>query len=165
MEAVAVSVDPADVLDEQYGSLFAELTRLCRALGAAASAEDIAQDALIEGRGHIDDLRDPLKLRPWLRRIAVRRVGRDRSKGVHGHAEATVYLPVDPDLGMDASAAVARLPERERLAVVLVHGLGYRQAEAAAMLGISRGTVAASLWKARRKLARDLAPYREAVDR
>jgi DNA-directed RNA polymerase specialized sigma24 family protein len=73
-------------------------------------------------------------------------------------------VPLAPDLGLDAAAAVARLPERERLAVVLVYGMGYRQDEAAGVLGVTRGTVAASLWKARRRLARDLADYRREVD-
>lgn len=162
---VVVDVDgPADAFDAEYGALFAELTRLCRALGAAAASEDIAQDVLIEGRGHLDQLRDPLSLRPWLRRIAIRRVGRQRPTDRRTTEREPAFLPVDPDLGMDASAAVGRLPERERSAVILVHGLGYRQDEAAEMLGISRGTIAASLWKARRKLARDLAPYRRELE-
>ncbi len=157
--------DLVDRFDAQYSALFAELTRLCRALGAAETSEDIAQDALLEGRSHLHQLRDPARLRAWLRVIAVRRVGRQRRRLWQVSVEEPVYLPVDPDLGLDASAAVARLPQRERTAVVLVHGLGYRQEEAAEMLGITRGAVAASLWKARRKLARDLAPYRAEVDR
>lgn len=164
MEALALVGNLVDEFDAQYGVLFAELTRLCRALGAAGSSEDIAQEALIEGRSHLDQLRDPSRLRPWLRVIAVRRVGRERSHERRGSEREPSYLPVDPDLGLDASAAVARLPHRERMAVVLVHGLGYGQEEAAEMLGITRGTIAASLWKARRKLARDLAPYRQELD-
>lgn len=165
MEAVAFVDDRVEAFDAEYGALFAELTRLCRALGAAASSEDIAQETLIEGRGRLDQLRDPDRLRPWLRVIAVRRLGRERARSRRGSEQEPAYLPVDPDLGLDASAAVARLPLRERVAVVLVHGLGYRQEEAAEMLGITRGGIAASLWKARRKLARDLAPYRQEFDR
>ena len=70
----------------------------------------------------------------------------------------TSYVPVDPEMRLDCSEAVARLPERERLAMALVYGLGYGQEEAAQVLGVARGTVAASLWKARQKLARELAP-------
>jgi DNA-directed RNA polymerase specialized sigma24 family protein len=160
MEAALAADDVDSVLDAEYGALFAELTRLCRALGAGASAEDIAQDALLDGRAHLDQLRDPDRLRPWLRTIAVRRVSRLRAKAWRSMDSEPAFLPVDPDLGLDASAAVARLPERERIAVVLVYGLGFGQEETAEMLGITRGGVASSLWKARRKLARDLAPYR-----
>jgi RNA polymerase sigma-70 factor (ECF subfamily) len=156
--------DPEESFDAQYSLLFAELTRICRALGAADSSEDIAQETLIEGRGHLDQLRDADALRAWLRVIAVRRVTRQRDRVRSTSDHEFSYVPVDAELGMDASAAVTRLPQRERIAVVLVHGLGYRQEEAAEMLGITRGTIAASLWKARRKLARDLAPYREGLE-
>jgi DNA-directed RNA polymerase specialized sigma24 family protein len=164
MQALALVGDLVDSFDAQYDTLFAELTRLCRALGAADAAEDCAQEALIEGRGRLHQLRDPLALRGWLRVIAVRRVTRQRRRNRPISQQEPSYLPVDPDLGLDASAAVIRLPQRERVAVVLVHGLGYRQEEAAEMLGITRGTIAASLWKARRKLARDLAPYRRELE-
>jgi RNA polymerase sigma-70 factor (ECF subfamily) len=163
MEAV-VSLDDLDgAVDAQYDSLFAELRRLCLALGAGGSAEDIAQDVLIEGRRKLDQLRDPDSLRPWLRTIAVRRVSRLRAKAWRSMADEPVFLPVDPDLGLDAAAAIANLPKRERIAVVLVYGLGFGQEEAAEMLGITRGGIASSLWQARRKLARDLAPYRREV--
>ena len=51
----------------------------------------------------------------------------------------------------------AGLPERERVAVTLVFGLGYRQDEAADLMGVAAGTVYSSIWRARRKLARLLA--------
>jgi RNA polymerase sigma-70 factor, ECF subfamily len=166
MDAAMVAVDElGGAVDAEYGALFTELTRLCQALGAGGSAEDIAQDVLLEGRAHLDDLRDPTSLRPWLRTMAVRKVSRLRAKAHGSIAGELAFLPVDADLGLDASAAVARLPERERRAVVLVYGLGFGQAEAAEMLGITRGGLAATLWQARRKLARDLAPYRRESDR
>ena len=145
-------------VDAEYGALFTELTRFCQALGAGASAEDIAQDVLLAGRDHLDQLRGPASLRPWLRTMAVRQVSRLRAKAHGSISGELVFLPVDADLGLDASAAVARLPERERLAVVLVYGLGFGQLEAADMLGITRGGLATSMWQARQKLARDLAP-------
>jgi RNA polymerase sigma-70 factor (ECF subfamily) len=60
-----------------------------------------------------------------------------------------------PDV--DVTRAIARLPERERVAVTLVFGLGYRQDEAAELMGVAAGTVYSSIWRARRKLARLLA--------
>lgn len=155
------ATDAAQAFDEDYPVLFAELSRLCRALGAGAAAEDAAQEALVYGRAHLGALRDPTRLRPWLRTIAVRQVARRRSGRESTAAADAVFVPVDPDLGLDASRAVASLPLRERQAVALVYGLGYRQEEAAEVLGLSRGGLAASLWKARRRLARDLADYRE----
>jgi DNA-directed RNA polymerase specialized sigma24 family protein len=165
VEAVALADEAVSAFDASYEALFAELTRLCRALGAGLNAEDVAQESLVYGRDHLDDLRDPTRLRPWLRTIAVRSVSRHRPRPSARDASELALLPVDPDLGLDASAAVARLPARERAAVVLVYGLGYGQDEVADMMGITRGTVAASLWKARRRLARDLAVYRREADR
>ena len=165
MEATSLAFDPVDEIDLRYTALFVELTRLCRALGAGAHSEDVAQDALLYGRHHIRDLRDPARLRPWLRTIAVRGVARARTAPRDVPSGEPVFVPVDPDLGLDASAAIARLPRRERDIVVLVYGLGYAQEEAAEMLGIRRGTIGASLWKARRRLARDLAAYRREAER
>ncbi len=165
MKAAVLADDFGGKVDAEYGALFAELTGLCRALGAGGSAEDVAQEVLLDGRAHLAQLRDPDRLRPWLRTMAVRRVSRLRAKAWRSITTDPAFLPIDSDLGLDAQAAVARLPERERIAVVLVYGLGYRQEEAAEMLGISRGGVASTLWQARRKLARDLAPYRQESER
>jgi DNA-directed RNA polymerase specialized sigma24 family protein len=41
--------------------------------------------------------------------------------------------------------------------VTLVFGLGYRQDEAAELMGVAAGTIYSSIWPARRKLARVLA--------
>jgi RNA polymerase sigma factor (sigma-70 family) len=38
-------------------------------------------------------------------------------------------------------AAIARLPDRQRVTVVLVYALGWTQAEVAALLGVSHGSV------------------------
>jgi RNA polymerase sigma-70 factor, ECF subfamily len=159
MKAMTVAEASLATFDASYDALFDELAGFCRALGAGADAEDIAQETLIVGRAELPDLRAPDRLRPWLRRIAVRAVMRQHRRKRTVDIGDGELVPVAPDLGIDAAAAVARLPERERLAVVLVYGMGYHQEEAAELLGIRRGTVAASLWKARRRLARDLMDY------
>jgi RNA polymerase sigma factor (sigma-70 family) len=163
MEAVALADETRTNFDASYDALFGELAAFCRALGAGSEAEDIAQETLLAGRRQLAELRDPARLRAWLRRIALRSVMRAHRRPRVGQIEDRALLPVASDLGLDAGAAIARLPERERLAVVLVYGMGYRQEEAAELLGVRRGTVAASLWKARRQLARDLVDYRPEV--
>ena len=151
-------------VDADYDSLFAELSRLCRALGAGGSAEDIAQDVLLEGRTRLYQL--------------ATRTACGRGFGPWPFVGSDVCAPrpgVRPTTSRRSSrsirilawmrlAAIAHLPERERMAVVLVYGLGYHQEEAADMLGITRGGIASSLWQARRKLARELAPYRREVE-
>jgi RNA polymerase sigma-70 factor (ECF subfamily) len=66
-------------------------------------------------------------------------------------------LPTADVPDVDVAAAISGLPERERVAVTLVFGLGYRQDEAAELMGVAAGTVYSSVWRARRKLARLLA--------
>src|SRR5450759_988131 len=144
--------------DSQYGALFGDLSALARALGAGPDAEDVAQEALLEARSHLHQLRDPDKLRPWVRRMAVRGACRARHRRMADLDEEQIErLPVTELPNLDVAAAIAGLPERERVAVTLVYGLGYRQDEAADLMGIAPGTVYSSIWRARRKLARVLA--------
>ncbi len=162
MKGATALVGARDRVDADYNQLFADLTTLCRALGAGASAEDIAQESILHAREHQDQLRDPDKLRPWLRRIAARRTFEHlRRQRDHQSPDDPVvaFLPTDPSLSVDVSAAITRLPERERVVVVLVYALGYEQEEAAAVMNVTRGTVATLLHRARRHLAEHLAAY------
>lgn len=144
--------------DSQYGALFGDLAALARALGAGPDAEDVAQEALLHARGHLHQLREPDKLRAWVRSMAVRGACRARRRRIADlDAEHLECLPTVDVPNVDVAAAIAGLPERERLAVTLVFGLGYRQDEAAELMGIASGTVYSSVWRARRKLARLLA--------
>lgn len=153
--------------DADYSRFFSDLTRLCRALGAGSSAEDLAQDAILHAREHHHQLRDESKLEPWLRRIAARRTFEYLRRQKHRDSEDAVvaFLPTDPSLSIDVSAAITRLPERERVAVVLVYALGYEQQEAAEVMNVTRGTVATLLHRARRHLAERLASYAQERDR
>jgi RNA polymerase sigma factor (sigma-70 family) len=161
MEVWLVADGRVRVLDLDYEAHFRDLTSLSRALGGGADSEDIAQDALIYARQHIGELRDSAALRSWLRRIAARKVYRVRAKNKQAQAYIEIALvPVDRDLGLDLAASIGRLSERERSVLTLTYHLGYRQDEVAAALGIRRGTVAATLHHARRKLVESLAVYR-----
>jgi RNA polymerase sigma-70 factor (ECF subfamily) len=154
-----VSIERVSVeeFDGAYPALFGELTSLCRALGVWDEAEDVAQESILYARTHLGALRDPQKLRPWLRKIAARGAAGARRRRLPSlDPTAPAYLPLDREAGLDCASAVARLPDRQRQAVALVYGLGYEQEDAAQLLGISRGALAATLWKARRHLARDL---------
>jgi RNA polymerase sigma-70 factor (ECF subfamily) len=161
MDAVGMgAMIDAEGFDSRYEELFGDLVALARSLGAGPDAEDVAQEALLHARDHLRELRDPDKLRPWVRRIAVRGACRarrlNRAAGGEDQFERVPAAQV-PDVDVDVAAAIAGLPERERVAVTLVFGLGYRQDEAADLMGVAAGTVYSSIWRARRKLARLLA--------
>src|ERR1035437_5054777 len=157
----AVTVGPmidAEGFDSRYAALFRDLVALARALGAGPDSEDVAQDALLHARGRLHQLRDPEKLQAWVRTMAVRGAGRARRRRAAGSgADQIERLPLIELPDVDVAGAIAGLPERERVAVTLVFGLGYRQDEAAELMGVAAGTVYSSIWRARRKLARLLA--------
>ena len=135
---------------------------MCRSLGAADDADDLAQEALLDARLHLAALRDDAKLIPWVRRIAVRRTIRARRRrnlplaldAPHGDPDFARI-----DLSVDERAALRRLTLRQRQLVALVYFAGYTQEEAADMLGISRGTVAKTLWESRSALAHALSDH------
>lgn len=146
--------------DQRYEELFADLRRLCRAMGVGASAEDLAQEVLLYGRSRLGDLRDDQRLVPWLRRIAVRSAARARN--AESRTTTTERDWHDEGLGqvelqLDQMHALGQLSRRQRQVVSLCYLLGYRQDEVAEMLGVSRGTVARTLWEARCRLATSLA--------
>jgi RNA polymerase sigma-70 factor (ECF subfamily) len=159
MEAVTKgAMIDAERFDSRYAALFSDLVALARALGAGPDAEDVAQDALLHARSRLHQLRDPEKLRAWVRTMAVRGACRARRRHRFGlGAEHVELLPATELPDVDVAAAIAGLPDRERVAVTLVFGLGYRQDEAAELMGVAAGTVYSSIWRARRKLARLLA--------
>ena len=82
------------------------------------------------------------------------RVGRSRTRRIRRRTpvlpavEASRMPEVDPGLPV----ALAALPERQRVAVILVHGLGWTQREVAELLGISRSTLQTHLKRGTNRL-------------
>jgi DNA-directed RNA polymerase specialized sigma24 family protein len=83
-------------------------------------------------------------------RRLLRRAGRERRV----LPTAGVVAPDSPD--HDLWEAVARLPTRQRTAVVLRYVADMPENDIAQIMGIARGTVAASLAAARKSLAQVL---------
>ena len=71
------------------------------------------------------------------------RVGRSRSRRIRRRTPVLPAVEVSrmPDVEPELPAALAALPERQRVAVILVHGLGWTQKETADLLGVSRTTL------------------------
>lgn len=59
------------------------------------------------------------------------------------HRPALMPVPpsLQPDVEPGLPAAIAALPERQRIAVTLVHGYGWTLSEAASLMGIAKSTV------------------------
>lgn len=97
----------------------------------------------------------------WLYKVALndarrrlRRASRDRSTSVELDWAPTTAAPVEPD--HELWAAVSRLPERTRSAVVLRYVADLTEPAIAHALGVQRGTVATMLRRAHDTLAEDL---------
>lgn len=142
---------------------------LCyRLMGHRQAAEDAAQEAFLAAWRRLGSLRG--QLRPWLLRIASnacldeqRRRSRRPSGSLELALESGVAEPADPAPALEAvhlqgemrrelETALSRLPQEQRLALILcdVEGLDY--AEIAAVAGVSLGTVKSRISRAREKM-------------
>jgi RNA polymerase sigma-70 factor (ECF subfamily) len=110
-----------------------------------ADAADLVQATLEIAVRHRDQLRDPSRLRAWLLAIETREAYRlrRRLRSLVSLDGAVLEVPVRGRFDEDVAVrlAVAKLPSRQRAAVVLHHMAGLPVAETAEAMGISENTV------------------------
>lgn len=135
-------------------------------LGDAARADEVTQEALLHAWLHLRELRDPPAFPAWLRRVVRKfadRVTRRASPPTMGleaaHTEAAGAGGADAEALLTRQdsegalrAALATLPEPERLAVALHHLAGWPVAEVAAALSVTPAAVKKRLQRARGRL-------------
>jgi RNA polymerase sigma-70 factor (sigma-E family) len=146
----------AVVIDELYRAHGLSLERVALLLmGDQATAEDVVQEAFLGLYRSWQRGREPDDVLAYLRttvlnaaRTALRRRARQQAmmratqpRPPVWSAEAEVMADED---GRAVLAAVARLPRRQREVLALRYLLDLSEKEIAAMLGISRGTVASA---------------------
>ena len=134
-------------------------------VGDQATAEDVVQEAFLGLYRAWDRVRDPDAVLGYLRTAVVngaRSVHRSRGRA------RLLRVPHDPPVwsaeaaAMDGEdrravlAAIARLPQRQREVLTLKYYLDLSEHEVAAILRVSRGTVAATGARALAALARQL---------
>lgn len=143
-----------------------EHRRLVNVLVVAAGdldvGREVADEAFVRCLQRWDGPRRPVDPSAWTYQVAVnllrrrwRRSQRERDVVARMDLPSTADLPPP---AIELWAAVAGLPERMRLAVVLRYVGGLAEREVADAMGIAPGTVAATLSKARRQLALALEP-------
>jgi RNA polymerase sigma-70 factor (ECF subfamily) len=127
--------------------------RMWRAVFAFAGDPEVASDAVAEAftqalrRG--EAIRSP---EPWLWRTIFRIAAADlKERRRRGAARIEVAYEMD-DLARDLIAALARLPVKQRAAVVLHHAAGYPAREIASMIGSTTPGVHVLLSRARKRL-------------
>src|SRR3954447_19567017 len=125
-------------------------------------AADALQDALLSAFRNASGYRGDAAVTTWLHRVVVNAcLGRMRRRAVRPAVplgDTDVPTGVDEqgvlDNRLDVAAALARLPEAQRAAIVLVDLQDMSVAEAATVLGVAEGTVKARCSRGRRALAR-----------
>lgn len=154
---------------------------LClRMVGSPAAAEDSTQDAVLAAFRHVDSFRGG-SFRAWLMRIAAnactdelrRRTrrpsvsldapapGADDPPDFADAAAGPERLALEGELRASVQAALLRLPEDQRLAVVLCDLQGFGYEEIAEAMRTSLGTVKSRIARGREKLRALLAEERE----
>ena len=139
-----------------------------RVTGDHHLAEDAFQAVFVVLAAKVASIRPPSALSAWLYGVAYRialraRTMRDRRLR---HEKPVTPLPeptssaalevADADLVAVLDEEIARLPESQRVPVVVCELEGASRQEAAARLGISEGTLSSRLARARRALAERL---------
>src|SRR5712692_7482933 len=136
----------------------------------SADAEDVAQETLLRAYHSFDRLRDRNRFRGWLVRIsfrlaldrlrsAKRRELRDTIWSQPEHqprAASAEDLAASNEFQAHLESALAELPEKLRLVLLLAAMEGHTIDEIASMLSISTGTVKSRIFYARKQLAEKL---------
>jgi RNA polymerase sigma-70 factor, ECF subfamily len=138
-----------------------------RTLADPEEAADAVQDAMISAFRRAGSFRGDSAVTTWLHRIVVnacldrlrRKAARPAASGADERALDNLALGhaiADPsaasDTSLDVRDALRTLPPDQQAALVLVDMLGYPVADAAAVLGISQGTVKSRCARARARL-------------
>jgi RNA polymerase sigma-70 factor (ECF subfamily) len=136
----------------------------------SADAEDVAQEALLRAYRSFDRLRDRGRFRAWLVRISFR-LALDRLRSAKRREQRDVFwsepahqLPAATAEDLAASnefqahldRALAELPEKLRLVLLLAAMEGHTIDEIANLLGIPIGTVKSRIFVARKQLSEKL---------
>ncbi len=158
------------VLVERYA---ASVRRVARAvLGDPDDADDAAQDGMLAALVKLRQYDPSRPFGPWLMRVvanaATDRRRRRRVRQTEQLDAGLVGGGVTPDVETDRRAlgrrlreALAQLPERRRLAVVLFDVEGYSHAEIGRILRLPEGTVRSEVFHARRALRALLEDWKE----
>jgi len=155
---------------KHHGEIYAYLVRMLRDGDLAA---DLAQDAFVKAYRNYDTLEKDENARAWLYQIA-HRVALDElrrrkivrmipwSGEARGAAPSAERLAMDLRLSGPLERALAKIPERQRAALLLAEIHDLTGLELAAAMGVSHVAARAILTRARESLRRALAAEKAA---
>ncbi|MGZ6269436.1 MAG: RNA polymerase sigma factor [Candidatus Limnocylindrales bacterium] len=169
-DRAAARVFIEELFARHHGEIYAYVYRMVRDGELAA---DLTQDAFIRAYRAHESLEDPAHARAWLYQIAHRIVLDEmRRRRIvrfvpwtgesHGAAPSAEHLAMEMCLSGDLQRALARIPERQRSALLLAELHDLTGLELAAALGVSHVAARALLTRARESLRQALAAERMA---
>lgn len=157
--ASKVHTDPRDELVEHLPAMRAFAISLTR---NGAIADDMVQDTVVKAWTNIEKFQVGTNMRAWLFTIlrntyySSRRKAKREVSDVDGtFTESLAEKPAhDGHLQMnDFRVALAKLPDEQREALLLIGASGFTYEEAAEMCGVAVGTVKSRTNRARKQLA------------
>jgi RNA polymerase sigma-70 factor (ECF subfamily) len=137
--------DALAAIEAVYRERFAGLVRFALAItGEEQAALDAVHDGFVRAVRYRGGLRDREAVAGWICRIIANEARRHR-RPMNVPMEAGVESTNGHHEGAAVRAALAALPERQRLALFLRYYADLDYAGIAEALGVSRGTVSATL--------------------
>jgi RNA polymerase sigma-70 factor (ECF subfamily) len=145
---VAVVIDEETTFEEAYVDLFVRAERVAvRILGDRVHAEDVAAETMVRAMGSWSRIRTYRS--PWVTRVATNlAIDVVRRRSVAHGGGPTPWADVDSTDRIILQAALAKLPDRQRQALVLRYVVGLSGAETAQSMGLSVLTVKTHLQRA-----------------
>jgi RNA polymerase sigma-70 factor, ECF subfamily len=156
---VVLRPDPLPEIEALYREDLARFVRVARAIvGEEQAARDAVQEAFMRAVEKRRSFRRRGPIEAWVWRIVINEARKKASstRRVAPAADSASAGNGRPPSDADVRAAISALPERQRLAVFLRYYADLDYAAIAEALGIERGTVAATLNVAHRKLESSL---------
>ncbi len=140
-----------------------------RILGNIEDASDVAQDAFIRAFDRIEQLSDDARFGPWMLRIVSNlalNARRSRRTAVPLEGSEDVAAPADrsreradDELRLVVNRTIQKLPEKQRMALILFSVEGFPQRDVAEMLDCSVELVKWNVFQARKAVKEALARY------
>ena len=158
-----MSADPSDEFAQWYAGSYARIHRaVTLSVGDAGLAEEATAEAFARALLNWRTVRAADRPDAWVYRVALNEVRsrfrRHRLEQRWISRQQTHPQPPPPEPETVLWQAVAQLAPRARTAIALRYIADLPESEVAAAMGITRGTAAATLHKARARLTELLAP-------
>ena len=150
------STETGSIVDIEaiYRGQYARFLRYAVAnLGDVEQGRDAVHEAFVRAIRSLSDFRGQGRLESWLWRILVNVCLAEKRRRVVSIDDLALLMGMDdPPVWPEIREAIASLPERQRTALFLRHYADLEYDQIGAVLGVARGTVAATLNTAHARL-------------